>query len=141
MNYNILKANYYFNRKAYKKKNAVLAEIYNNYRQIHLTDKERLSMAYYLSFYSRYKEARNILKTRATAANTTNDILFYYLSMVITNPNGQLPLNYVRLLNRAAERDSVRFCALFEPISMGGLSFQLLEDPDIKTLYCQVCEH
>lgn len=139
MNFNILRANYYNKIKSYKRKNDVLTKIYNTYRKTHLTDPERLSLAMYMAYYYRLKEGKEILQSRANKKDTSDDLLFYYLSLVLANPGNEHPESLANLLEQATNRDAPRFCELLLPIPQGGVSFQRLENPIIKRFYCQAC--
>lgn len=139
MNYNILRVNYYNQIKNYKRKNALLSRIHDEYQQTHLTDEERLSLAMYMAYYKQYGLARSILRPRARHETASTDILFYYLSLIFNNSEDLSDGELGRIMQRTIERDTPRFCDLLAPMPLGGVSFQLLEDPEIKALFCQSC--
>lgn len=140
MNYHILLANYLHQARQYKRKNQILAKIYNTYRGTRLTDEERLSLAQYLIYYYRYSDAKDILRPRARQESASTDLLFQYLNIVMVKPDPKLrDAAFIRIMNTAIERDLQRYCKLFDPLPRGGLTFQLLNDPRLKERFCEVC--
>ncbi|MCE7990354.1 MAG: hypothetical protein HEP71_00180 [Roseivirga sp.] len=142
MNYLILLTDYYHNARQYKRKNASLSQIYNGYRATRLTDEELMGLAHYLVYYSRYREAKDILRPRVRKESVSSDILFTYLGYALVQPDLLLKdSDFLRLMERAMVRDNTRFCQLFAPIPQGGLSFQLLENALYKSRFCDVCSN
>lgn len=142
MNYLILLTDYYHNARQYKRKNASLSQIYYGYRGSGLTDEELLGLAHYLVYYSRYGEAKDILRPRARKENASSDILFTYLGYALVQPDLLLKdSDFLRLIERVIVRDNARFCRLFAPLPQGGLSFQLLDNALYKSRFCDVCSN
>ena len=92
-----------------------------------------------MTYYSRYDWAYTLLKTRVLEEEVSTDIIFYYLNLTITNPARTRRREYKSIITKAIERDQDRFCKLFNAKSQGGITFQLLDDDNLKPTYCEVC--
>ena len=139
INYYIIQTKYLDEALKYDQKNASLRHIYNAYRQSDLDDEDLVSFAMYLSFYSQFDWAKEILRNRAKAKDASEDLIFYYLRLTIGNPENSANFDYRRILENAMEKSNRRFCELFLPNSQGGYTFQLLRFPPLKKLYCENC--
>lgn len=139
INYNIVQTKYLSDARDYDGKNRSLRTIYNTYRREKLGDDDLLRLAKYMTYYSRYDWAFSLLRTRAVQPDASTDIIFYYLNLTITDPRKTRRTDYQKVLDRAKERDKDRFCNLFLAKSQGGITFQLLDDVNLKKKFCEVC--
>ncbi len=139
INHSIVLTKYLHAERDYAGKNKSLRSIYNTYRREPLNDNDLLRLAKYMTYYSRFDWAFTLLKTRAIQPDASTDIIFYYLNLTITDPRKTRRPDYQDVLGRAIERDKERFCNLFQAKSQGGITFQLLDDVNLKKRFCEVC--
>lgn len=139
INHSIVLTKYLHAERDYAGKNKSLRSIYNTYRREPLHDNDLLRLAKYMTYYSRFDWAFTLLKTRAIQPDASTDIIFYYLNLTITDPRKTRRPDYQEVLGRAIERDKKRFCDLFQAKSQGGITFQLLDDVNLKKRFCEVC--
>lgn len=139
INYSIVQTKYLNEARDYAGKNKSLRTIYNTYRREPLGDDDLLRLAKYMTYYSRFDWAFTLLKTRAIQPDASTDIIYYYLNLTITDPRKTRRPDYQNVLSRAIERDKDRFCNLFLAKSQGGITFQLLDDVNLKKRFCEVC--
>ncbi len=139
INYSIVQTKYMNEARDYAGKNKSLRTIYNTYRREPLGDDDLLRLAKYMTYYSRFDWAFTLLKTRAIQPDASTDIIYYYLNLTITDPRKTRRPDYQNVLSRAIERDKDRFCNLFLAKSQGGITFQLLDDVNLKKRFCEVC--
>lgn len=142
INYLILLTDFYHNDRQYKRKNASLSKILPAYESSGLTEEEVLGLAHYLVYYSRYRDAKNLLRPHVRKEAVSSDILFTYLGYTLVKADPLLrDSDFLRLLERAVVRDRDRFCKLFAPLPRGGLTFQLLDNALLKSRFCDVCSN
>lgn len=141
INYSIVLTKYLNTERDYVAKNKSLRSIYNTYRREVLNDSDLLRLAKYMAYYSRFDWAYTLLKTRVLEEDASTDLLYYYLNLSITDPRKTRRREYKSIINRAIEQDNKRFCDLFGAKSQGGITFQLLDDPNLKSTYCEVCDN
>lgn len=140
INYSIVLTKYLSDERDYAGKNKSLRTLYNTYRREPLGDNDLLRLAKYMTYYSRFDWAFTLLKTRAIQPDASTDIIYYYLNLTITDPRKTRRSDYQNVLSRAIERDKDRFCNLFLAKSQGGITFQLLDDINLKKRFCEVCQ-
>jgi hypothetical protein len=140
INYHLLNTEYLNNRKAYRDKNKSLRHVYSNYRNLELTDWERIYLARFLSIYSQFKWAETILKSRANEDDAIPELIDYYFRLTINDYNKINSPEYRELITRSIQRNKRTFCDLFLPTEQGGYSFQLLSNKYLAEMYCQECQ-
>jgi uncharacterized protein YutD len=140
INYSIVLTKYLNAERDYAGKNRALRTIYNTYRREPLGDNDLLRLAKYMAYYSRFDWAYTLLRDRAIDEEASTDLIFYYLNLTIADGRKTRRPDYQGVLSRAIERDKERFCKLFGVKSQGGITFQLLDDTNLKSRFCQVCE-
>lgn len=123
----------------YKEREKWLSFIMNTYQKLKLTDDDLLSLAKFLSNNSRYNTAEKLLYPRLKDINVKPDVLFYYLSLTIYSPKNTSSSNYRTFMLNAVNIDRRRFCHIFDPIPLDGVSFQLLDDQVLKKTWCENC--
>ena len=139
INYYIIQTKYLDEALKYDQKNASLGYIYDTYSQSDLNDDDLVRLAMYLSYYSQFDRAIEILQDRAKANDAGEDLIFYYLRLTIGDPENSTDADYASILENAMDKSNRRFCELFLPISQGGYTFQILGIPLLKKLYCENC--
>jgi hypothetical protein len=111
-----------------------------NYPRLALNDKDLLSLAQYFASYGDHAKARALIQPRLTHINVSEDLLFYYLNLTLTDASLTAQPAYRKVMLNAINSDRHRFCDLFEPFDKG-ITFQLLDDPYLKKTWCEECQH
>ncbi len=123
----------------YQEREKWLKYIMGAYGKLKMTDADILSLARFLSHNSRYSAAEKLLTPRLKDLSVSSDVLFYYLSLTVYSPKNTGSSNYRTVMLNAVNNDRKRFCHIFDPIPLDGVSFQLLEDPVLKKTWCENC--
>jgi len=139
INHNILMAELDMSKGDYAKKDTRMAFIRKNYKTVPMEQFDHLSLAQYFASYSNYKDARDVLAPSVTDIHVGEDLLFYYLNLTIFDTEQTKQSMYRKLMLNAINKNRQRFCDLFTPISEGGITFQLLDDPYLRKTYCETC--
>ncbi|MEO8734377.1 MAG: hypothetical protein ABI373_08600, partial [Flavobacteriales bacterium] len=126
LNYHIILAEEHMRAGRYAQKDEDLAFVETNYPRLALTDKDLLSLAQYFASYGDYAKARALIQSRLTHINVSEDLLFYYLNLTLTDPSLTAQPAYRKVMLNAINSDRHRFCDLFEPFGKG-ITFQLLD--------------
>lgn len=139
VNYHILVADFYKNTGKYKYSNDAVNLVKKYYRTVETTPQDLYALSTFFGNYKRTEWALEILFPiiqNTPSAEYDEDILFYFLSIALGNMD-LFDRNEMNIyLQRAREIDPVRFCQLY---GAPDLSFQLLKDEGLKTLYCESC--
>lgn len=139
VNYEILMTEQHDLAQDAKARSKSLREVYNSSKYLNLDDEARVSLAKFLSFYSQFGWAENLLYPRIRQIDASEDLLFYYLQLTISNRRKTRQTQYKSLLLNALDKNASRFCDTFLSRSNGGLTFQLLDDPNLRMIYCDNC--
>jgi len=140
VNYHIILADQHMRDGRYAQKDEDLAFVEANYPRLTLTDNDLLSLAQYFASYGDYAKARALIQPRLTHINVSEDLLFYYLNLTLTDASLTAQPAYRKVMLNAINSDRHRFCDLFEPFGKG-ITFQLLDDPYLKKSWCEECQH
>lgn len=119
-----------------KQKEKLIFQIKKYLKPAKLTPNEQFDVARYYSFYLDYKMAYEISRK---ALNKTEEInnWVYFLKLIHISKikdNRKLYLKYFKKVKQYAKDD---FCNLFHTTY---LNFQILNDDEIKKIYCETCE-
>jgi hypothetical protein len=139
LNYSLLQAEVDLRDQKYQEREKWLKYIMGAYTKLKMTDADLLSLSKFLVHNSRYSAAEKLLTPRLKDINVSADVLFYYLSLTMYNPKNTSTSNYRTIMLNAVNIDRTRFCHIFDPIPLEGVSFQLLEDPVLKKTWCENC--
>jgi len=139
VNYNIILTKYLNDEGNYSGKNRSLRFIFNEYRSASLEDEQLLRLAKYMTHYSQFDWAKALLKKRVQEEDVSTDVVYYYLNLTIADTRNTRRPDYQKVLGNAVERDKSRFCKLFKAKPQGGVTFQLLDDPNLKKKFCEQC--
>ncbi|RLD47065.1 MAG: hypothetical protein DRI86_01440 [Bacteroidetes bacterium] len=139
INYNIILTEIFMDKGDYDNKNKHLKIIKDRYRSTHPSSKDLLSLAEYFVSYAKYEWAIDLIEPYITRIDVDEDLLFYYINNTIIDPSITEQASYKQILLNAIDINSDRFCKMFNSLNNGGISFQLLEDPYLKSNYCQSC--
>ena len=139
INYFLLLTQYLTFEKKYKEKRKSVKSIYHHYRKVDMDDAEALSIARFLAFYSEFKMATDVLSPRVKSENVSEDVLFYYLKLTITEPRNTRSSEYSKIIGKAISMNKERYCKMFLPKAQGGYTFQLKDDAMLKDSYCENC--
>lgn len=140
VNLNIIMSEYYTMVGDYANKDQALSYIKKNYRYIDMKTTDLLSLAQYFSAYARYDWATKLLTPKVQTIDADEDLLFYYINLTIVEPTMLKRSSYRTILQNAISINRDRFCKLFQTIEKGGISFQMLMEETLKTMYCEDCQ-
>lgn len=144
VNYHMILCEYLMAEKNYIEKNKSLQYIYSNYKNLKLTDEDLVRLAQYFTIFGRSDWALNAIESRVRSLNVSEDLLFYFINLTITDDKNTSKANYRSVLLNAYNLNAKRFCKMFDTSSTfgdldSGISFQILKDPYLKKSYCENC--
>lgn len=139
VNYHIILTKYLNDEGNFASKNRSLRYIFNEYRRVSLEDEQLLKLAKYMTHYSQFDWAKTLLKPRVSQEGVSSDLVFYYLNLTIADPRNTRRPDYQKVMDNAIFQDKNRFCDLFKAKPQGGVTFQLLDDVNLKKKFCEVC--
>jgi hypothetical protein len=139
INYHIIVSEVKLKKRDYAGKDKAVQYIYNSYLPLKLNDNDLVNMAKYFSHYSKFNWALQILTPRINSLSASEDLIFYYLSLTIYKSKYTTNRLYRTTMLNATNRNSKRFCNLFNSVREGGVSFQLLSDSYLKKTFCENC--
>jgi len=140
VNYHILASEHYMRTGEYDKKDRSVEYIRKKYKGLVSRPDDLLQVAKYFVSYAMYDQAEKTLLKEATKIDADDDVLFYYLSLTMVDPERTQSSRYRQILLNAVNADKDRFCRQFDSFHLGGVSFQLLANPVLKKAYCETCE-
>lgn len=139
LNLNIILSDYYLSRYDYVKKDKAAYDAVQHYFNLKLKDEELLSVAKFLAHYSLMEMAEKILKPRIGQIDVSEDLVFYYLNLKLFHASEYETEAFQTIMNNAITLNSRRFCRLFRSQEKGGIGFQLLEHPELLSVWCEQC--
>jgi hypothetical protein len=139
INYHIAQSEILYWERKFQEREQSLRFILDTYRKIKMNDADLTSMARFLSYNGRFDPAEKILEPRTKALDASEDLLFYYVMLTISDHRLTSSQGYRAFLLNVVNSNKSRFCHLFDPVAQGGLSFQILEDAFLKKTYCENC--
>lgn len=139
VNFHILKAQEDLKSRKYDEKDESLEFIIDTYEELPLSNYDYLSLAQYLTYYSNIYDAIDLLEGKVKEIIVDEDLLFYYLNLTLTNTSLTKTTAYKTTLLNAVNMNRKRFCAIFKPALEGGVTFQLLENIELRATYCESC--
>jgi hypothetical protein len=139
INYNIVRSEVFYAEGKYADREKSLKFVTDSYKKVKLNDADRVSLAHFLSWNSRFDNAAQVLESRTKALDASEDLLFYYTTLTISKPKYLKSTGYRSFLLNVVNSNKDRFCHLFDPVSQGGLSFQLLGNDFLKKTWCENC--
>jgi hypothetical protein len=140
VNFNIVIAEDAMAARDYKKKDAAVKFINDNYKNFELSDYDYLSLAQFFSYYANTNYAVDLLEEKSRRIDVDEDLLYYYLNLTLVNKEQTSNTDYRTILLNAYNMNPERFCKLFNDLDNGGVTFQLLEDEYLRSTYCENCE-
>lgn len=141
VNFHIVKAEKNMRERKYAEKDKSVDFILETYKNFLLSDYDYLSLAQFLTFYSKTEDAAELLDEKARSITIDEDLLFYYLNLTLIDKNSTNSDEYRTIMLNAINQNKERFCKLFDPSLEGGVTFQLLENKYLKKTYCENCNN
>ena len=126
-------------KKDYVNKDKAVAYILKNYKKITLSDYDYLSLSQYITYYSSYKNAIELLENKVRSISVDEDLLFYYLNMTLIDDELTKKSDYRTIMLNAINMNKNRYCKLFNAKENGGVTFQLLDNEYLRKTYCENC--
>ncbi|WP_075341469.1 OmpA family protein [Tenacibaculum agarivorans] len=139
VNYHIIKAQEDLQSRKYDEKDESVEFILDTYENFPLSNYDYLSLAQFLTYYSNIYDAIEVLEDKVKEITVDEDLLFYYLNLTLTNRDLVKTAAYKTTVLNAINMNPKRFCAIFNPSLEGGVTFQLLENIELRVLYCESC--
>ncbi|NQY29949.1 MAG: hypothetical protein HRT69_10820, partial [Flavobacteriaceae bacterium] len=139
INYHIVKSEKYMRKRDYTNKDKAVTYILKNYKKITLSDFDYLSLSQYLTYYSNYKNAIELLEKKVRSISVDEDLLFYYLNMTLIDNELTKKADYRTIMLNAINMNKERYCKLFNSKDVGGVTFQLLDNEYLRKTYCENC--
>ena len=136
LNYNIIAADYFYDNKLFSDREKALINVKRSLFSSNLDRDQSFRIANYFMFQLRIDWAIDIMKPFAIKKEIDEEFLFTFLTVAIYNNEKVPQKEYEELMLRAKELNKTRFCKLF---GFPNMSFQLLKDIPVKTLYCETC--
>ncbi len=136
LNYNIIAADYFYDNKKFPEREKALINVKKALFSSNLDRDQSFRIANYFMFQLKIDWAIDIMKPFAVKKNVDEEFLFTFLTVAIYNKEKVPQKEYEQFMLRAKELNKERFCELFGAPNM---SFQLLKDIPVKTLYCETC--
>lgn len=141
INYNIIMADLLYIEKKYEESDNYVKYIYQNYKSTNYKDEDLLRLSKYFVVYHKRDWALKCIENRVSKIDVSEDLLFYYINLTITNSDLTKKENYRSVFLNAYNINKYRFCELFNSFALGGISFQLLGDKNLKKSYCELCSN
>ena len=139
INLEILKAEKYMFEGDFKNKDKSTAYIFSEYKDKPLRDQDFLNLANYFTFFSNNDYSKKLLEDKVQNIETSEDLLFFYLNLTIIDQELTNKKEYRAMMLNAYSKAPERFCSLFNSLSKGGITFQLLENDFLRKTYCESC--
>jgi hypothetical protein len=140
INYYIIRGDQYMELKDYINKDKCLTSIQSIYKNLTMTDSDLVSLAQYFSYYAKYDWATALLKPKINNIDVDEELLFYYINLTVSDPEYTDKPEYRSIMLNAININHERYCAAFNSITKGGITFQLLDDAYLQKTYCENCE-
>jgi hypothetical protein len=140
INYHIINSLLSYLEKKFGEKDKSVKYIFDTYKNLSFSDEDFVRLAQFFSMFSRMDLAVKLLEERAGQINAEEDLVFYYLNLTMVSEETTKKTAFKNIMNNAYNMNPERYCALFNSIERGGVSFQLLLDPSLKKGYCDNCK-
>jgi hypothetical protein len=139
VNYHIVMSGIDMLHADYPAKDSSLAFITANYAEMQLEDKDVLALAEYLCYYQLCDWSEKLLTPRVARIDVNEDLLFYFVNLKLTESNRAPDALTQKAVTNAVSINPQRFCRYFNAVGHGGVTFQLLDNPALRELYCKSC--
>jgi uncharacterized protein YkwD len=136
LNYYILVSEFYRKNNKYKYRDESLAQVKKYYKTIDASQNDVYALANYFAYHGREDIAIDVLHPSIESGDFNEDMLFYFLSLALSDPDNYAKFHVSDNMKKAKEMNKNRFCTLF---GEGKLRFQLFKDEEIKKQYCEGC--
>jgi len=139
INFYIARTEHLEREKKYDEKNKFIREVYKRYNSAKLNDNDLVTLAKYLSYYSKFDWSKKVLAKRSYAKDAPYELMEYFIMLTVGTPKYYKSSRYIAMLQRLIDTGERGFCDLFLPNTQGGYSFQILKSNTLKQLYCEHC--
>ena len=124
----------------YLNKDICLTNIQSIYKNLTITVPDLVNLEKYFSYYAKYDWATALLKAKINNIDVDEELLFYYINLTVSDPEYTDKPEYRSIMLNAININQKRYCAAFNSIPKGGITFQLLDDAYLQKTYCENCE-
>lgn len=105
------------------------------YKKAGLSNDEMILMGQYLYYFGYYSDSKQLLRKGISEQSSIDDIVTY-LKIMNDENMGLTRKHYFNLLVNVLEWKKEEFCTIFNSPQ---LNFQIMDDENIKKLYCENC--
>ena len=137
LNYNLIAADYYFDKGNYDARKRTFLEIMKWQSKSNLNSKELVDLAKSLCFQDQYAFAIKLLKPQLNKDEIDKEVLFYFLQIAIYDEYLVPEKFYLEKMLLAFQLFPDDVCELFSKSKMG---IQALKKLEIKEIYCSNCQ-
>lgn len=137
MQYHLIAANYHYDQEDFNSRRKDFEALIQWQPRAALNSEEVLSLAQYFCFQDQFPKAIQVLEPALKREAIIPELLFYYLQIVRYDHEKFNRKKFLNFLKLAEENFPERFCSFFSKEKQG---IQILEDSDVKALYCASCD-
>jgi len=137
MQYHLIAANYHYEKEDFNARKKDFKALIKWQPKADLNSEEVLSLAQYFCFQDQFPKAIQVIEPVIAVEPINSDLLFYYLQIVRYDAEQFNKKKFSGLLELAQEQFPKQFCDFFSKQKQG---IQILEDLDVKELYCKSCD-
>ena len=109
--------------------------VYKLCKKANITDNELINRVKFLDAIYERTLAIKLQQPYINSLKYSNEMLFTYLTLILPIPKYTNKNNFTALADDAIYIDRERFKKFFNSISKGGISFQLLSNPKLYSIY------
>lgn len=138
LHYAFKSADYFHQNRKRAKMSEALLTIYNNYQRREMTVDTALILANHFAHYDETGLSYLTIEPFATQQNPNHDALSLYLKLIFSHPEEKPKSTYYQqLIDAKKVLTDDEWCELF--IGPCKISFQILDHPELRELYCETC--
>lgn len=138
LNYYILLADHYYEISEARGREKALGIVYNSISKKELSELQANYYSEYFMFQLRIPWAIEVLKEYAMKEQPSSKTLENILSLKVYDQGMLNEAEWMTLFQKMSELYESDFCAMFNKDKIG---FQQLKDTQLKSLYCEKCDH
>ncbi len=139
VNFHIIKAEEDARKNDLKGKDSSVQLVLKSYKKLPLSDFDYLNLAQFLIYNGTVYDAIDIIEDKVKEVTVDEDLLFYYLNLTITKKELTKTDSYRTIMLNAINMNNKRFCKLYNSALNKGVTFQLLENEYLRSMYCENC--
>jgi len=136
LNYNIIAADYYYERQDFKNRIRALKQVKKYVKKAKLNREQTLSMSRYFIFQMQIDWAVQIMLPYINKRDFDEDFLLTFLTIAVYDEKHVPEEKLYTFFEIASTSYPAGYCAMF---GSNGMSLQYLSDLTLKSIYCKTC--